>query len=74
MEILLYIAYFAIGICWAIYVHGIIEDDPKYHEGYQFEISLATNFILWPICMLALGFAKVFLGRDTLFVDIEEDD
>lgn len=71
MEIFLYIAYLGIGIGWAIYVHGIIEDIPRYHEGYSFEISLATNFMFWPICILAWTFARIFLKRDTLFVDRE---
>ncbi len=69
-----YIAYFIIGIGWTIYVLGLIEDDPKYRDGYSFEISLVSNFLIWPVCMLAVAFSRIFLGRDTLFVDKEEDD
>ena len=72
MEIFLYIGYIIIGIIWAIYIHGMIEDIPKYHEGYSFEITLVTNIIFWPVCMLALAYARIFLKRDTLFVDRED--
>ena len=73
MEYVLYIGYIMIGIAWTIYIYTLIENDPRYREGYYLEISLVTNVILWPICMAAVGYARTFLGRDTLFVDREDD-
>lgn len=68
-----YISYLVIGIFWALYVHDLIEDDPKYKDHHALGITMVVNFLIWPICILALAYARIFLKRDTLFVDKEDD-
>lgn len=67
-----YVMYLVIACMWTIYVHGLLDDDPRY-KGLNLERTLAINFVIWPICVLAVIYAKVVLKRDTLFVVDKKD-